>query len=89
MYVDLIIIVASTAILLLGGSITYYALRAYARTDDPALRGLGVGFGIVTFGAMVGGIAHLTIGDLAVGIAVNSTLMAIGFGFIVYSLFLD
>ena len=89
-HITLIIIVAKTAILLLGGSITYYALRAYGRTGDPSLRALGVGFGVVTIGALVGGISHQIIGaDLAAGIAINSLLTAIGFGIIVYSLFLE
>ena len=86
-HIDLIIIVAKTAILVLGGSITYYALQAFARTGDPSLRALGIGFGVVTVGALVGGVSHQVIGsDLAVGIAINSLLTAIGFGVIVYSL---
>ena len=86
-HIDLLIIVAKTAIMVLGGSITYYALRAYGRTGDPSLRALGIGFGVVTFGALIGGISHQIIGsDLAVGIAINSLLTAVGFGVIVYSL---
>jgi len=86
-YVNLFIIVAKTAILVLGGSITYYALRAYGRTGSPSLRALGIGFGIVTVGALIGGVSHQIIGSsLAVGIAINSLLTAVGFGVIVYSL---
>jgi len=86
-HINLLIIVAKTAILLLGGSITYYALRAYGRTGDPSLRALGIGFGVVTVGALIGGVSHQVIGaDLAVGIAINSLLTAVGFGVIVYSL---
>ncbi len=90
MHVELVIIVVKTAILLLGGSITYYALRAYSRTGNPSLRALGIGFGIVTFGALVGGVSHqfLDVG-LAVGIAIDSTLTAVGFGVIVYSLYVE
>ena len=89
-HLNLIIIVAKTAILLLGGSITYYALRAYDRTGDPSLRALAVGFGVVTVGALIGGVSHQIIGaDLAVGIAINSLLTAAGFGVIVYSLYLE
>ncbi|WP_280585791.1 hypothetical protein [Halorubrum sp. Boch-26] len=90
MYIDLAIIVAKTAILVLGGSITYYALRAYGRTGDPSLRALGIGFGTVTVGALIGGVSHQVIGaDLAVGIAINSLLTAVGFGVIVYSLYVE
>ncbi|WP_144922664.1 DUF7521 family protein [Halorubrum salsamenti] len=86
-YINLFIIVAKTAILALGGSITYYALRAYGRTGNPSLRALGIGFGIVTIGALIGGVSHQIIGSsLAVGIAINSLLTSIGFGVIVYSL---
>ena len=90
MYVELVIIGVKTAILLLGGSITYYALSAYSRTGDPSLRALGVGFGIVTVGALVGGVSHQFLGvGLTIGVAIDSTLTAIGFGVIVYSLYVD
>ncbi|SNR38472.1 DUF7521 family protein [Halorubrum vacuolatum] len=90
MHVELAIIVAKTAILLLGGSITYYALRAYRRTGDQSLRALGLGFGVVTVGAVIGGVSHQFIGtDLAVGIAIDSTLTALGFAVIVYSLYVE
>jgi len=86
-HINLFIIVAKTAILVLGGSITYYALRAYGRTGNPSLRALSIGFGVVTIGALIGGVSHQIIGSsLAVGIAINSLLTAIGFAVIVYSL---
>ncbi|PHQ38748.1 hypothetical protein DJ69_10570 [Halorubrum persicum] len=89
-YINLFIIVAKTAILVLGGSITYYALRAYGRTGNPSLRALAIGFGIVTVGALIGGVSHQIIGStLAVGIAINSLLTAVGFGVVVYSLIVE
>ena len=89
-YIDLTIIAAKTAILVLGGSITYYALRAYDRTSDRSLRELGIGFGVVTVGALLGGVSHQIIGaDLAVGIAIDGLLTAVGFAVIVYSLYLE
>jgi hypothetical protein len=89
-HIDLTIIAAKTAILLLGGSITYYALRAFERTGDPSLRALAIGFGVVTVGALVGGVSHQLVGaDLAVGIAINSLLTAAGFAVIVYSLYVE
>ncbi|RAW47071.1 hypothetical protein DQW50_01445 [Halorubrum sp. 48-1-W] len=89
-HIDLTIIVAKTAILVLGGMITYYALRAYERTGDPSLRALGIGFGVVTVGALVGGVSHQIVGaGLATGIAIDSLLTAAGFGVIVYSLYLE
>jgi len=89
-YIDIAIIVAKTAILLLGGSITYYATRAYGRTGNPSLRALAIGFGIVTVGALTGGVSHQIVGaSLAVGIAIDSLLTAVGFGVIVYSLYVE
>ena len=89
-YIEIAIIVAKTAILLLGGSITFYALRAFRRTGDPSLRALGIGFGVVTVGALIGGVSHQIIrADLAVGIAIDSLLTAIGFAVIVYSLYVE
>ncbi len=89
-HIEIAIIVAKTAILLLGGSITYYALRAFRRTGDPSLRALGIGFGVVTVGALVGGVSHQIIrADLVVGIAIDSLLTTIGFAVIVYSLYLE
>ncbi|WP_096389190.1 DUF7521 family protein [Halopenitus persicus] len=89
-YINLLIIAAKTAILLLGGSITYYAGRAYRRTGDPSLRALSIGFGLVTVGALLGGISHQVLAlELAIGIAINSVLTAFGFGVIVYSLYIE
>ena len=89
-HINLLIIVATTAILVLGGSLTYYALRAYGRTGNPSLRALGIGFGVVTVGALIGGVSHQIIGSsLAVGIAIDSLLTAVGFGVIVYSLSME
>ncbi len=89
-YIEIAIIVAKTAILLLGGSITFYALRAFRRTGDPSLRALGIGFGVVTVGALIGGVSHQIIrADLTVGIAIDSLLTAIGFAVIVYSLYVE
>lgn len=90
MYESLLLIVAKTAILLLGGSITYYALRAYGRTGARSLRALGMGFGVVTFGALTGGILHQIIGvEVSVGVAIDSALTAIGFAIIFYSLYME
>lgn len=88
MYTQMLIMAAKTAILVLGGSITYYAYRAFQRTGDPSLRVLAIGFGVVTIGAFLGGVADLVLEvDFAVGVAVNSVLTAIGFGVILYSLY--
>ncbi|NEU56339.1 hypothetical protein [Halorussus sp. MSC15.2] len=47
-----------TVTLALGGTIPYFALRAYRRTNVPALRVLVVGFGLVTLGTVLGGLGR-------------------------------
>lgn len=90
MHLESLIIGVMAAILVLGSAITYFAFKAYRRTGDPSLRGLMIGFGFVTLGALFGGIAHqlLEVG-LDVGVAINAVLTATGFGVITYSLFLE
>lgn len=90
MHLNTLIIIAQTVVLILGGSITFYATRAYRTTGDPSLRALAVGFGIVTLGTLVAGIVHQFLGfELSVGVAVSSWLTAVGFGAIVYSLYVE
>lgn len=84
------IIVTKTIILLLGGLITYLSYKAYRRTHAAALRALAIGFGIVTLGALLAGVAHQLLGvSLASGIFINSILTALGFVIITYSLYVE
>ena len=79
---------AKTATLLLGGLITYLTAKAYRRTGAPALRALAIGFGIVAFGGVMAGIGDLTgVADLRTSVLVQSTVTAIGFAVITYSLY--
>ena len=90
MYPEILLVATKTAILLLGGSIAYFAFKAYRRTGDPSLRALVIGFSFVTIGALLGGIADQLLNiDLVTGVIIDSLLTAIGFGVIVYSLFLE
>ena len=84
------IIVLKTVILLFGSAITYIAYRAHRRTEARSLRALAVGFGVVTVGALLAGIAHQLLGvPLRSGILINSLLTALGFAIIVYSLYIE
>ncbi|QLH82093.1 DUF7521 family protein [Halosimplex pelagicum] len=84
------IVAVKTAILLLGSGITYIAYRAYRRTGTPSLRVLGIGFGVITFGALLAGIAHQILSvSLEKGVLINSILVAIGLAIVLYSLYLE
>jgi hypothetical protein len=88
MHLQTIIVVLMGATLCLGGAITYFAYKAYNRTGDRSLRGLMIGFGLVTAGALVGGIAHqLFEFPLDTGIVINAALTTVGFAVITYSLY--
>ena len=84
------IVVVKTVILLLGTGITYIAYKAYRRTGSSSLRTLGVGFGVVTLGALLAGVADQILSvSLEMGVLINSILVAIGFAIIMYSLYLE
>lgn len=70
----------------LGLIITYLALKAYRRTRHRSLGILGVGFGFVTLGAVLGGMLFELLGvSLPAGILVEAIFMAIGFLLVAYS----
>lgn len=82
------VVALKTITLALGGTITYFAFKAYRRTNVPALRALAVGFGLVTAGTVLGGVVHqFTALNIADGIVVESVFMALGFGVLTYSLY--
>lgn len=84
------IVIAKTIILLLGGAIAYIAFKAYRRTGVRSFRTLGIGFGVITFGALLAGIADQLLSvSLEMGVLINSILVAIGFAIILYSLYLE
>ena len=86
----LAILVIKTMILALGGGITFIAYKAHRRTGEASLRALAVGFGIITFGALLAGIAHQLLGvALETGVLINSVLVAIGLAIIMYSLYIQ
>jgi hypothetical protein len=79
-----------SVILLLGGAITGIAYRAYRRAGDPSLGVLGVGFGIITLGALLSGAANQFFDvPLEVGVLVNSVFLAVGLAVIMYSLYMQ
>ena len=85
-----VVVVLKTITLVLGGAVTFYAAKAWRRTNSPALRSLAIGFGFVTLGALLaGGIDVLLDVDRNVAVLTESALTAIGFAVIVYSLYAE
>ena len=84
------IIVMKTGILVLGGLITYFSVKAYRNTGSTALRALAVGFGIITLGALLAGTLDLILGiPLGAGLLIDAVLTFVGFAVITYSLYTD
>ncbi|RJT07114.1 hypothetical protein [Halococcus sp. IIIV-5B] len=89
-WVETAIVVVKTMILLLGSAITFIAYKAYRQTGAPSLRALGVGFGVMTFGALLAGIADQLFGvSLEMGVLLNSVIVGSGLAIILYSLYLE
>jgi hypothetical protein len=82
------VVVLKTLTLVLGGLITYYSVRAYRRTGSRSLRALAIGFGFVTVGSLLAGVADVVLQTrLETGLLIESALIAVGFAVIVYSLY--
>jgi len=87
---DIALVAVKTGTLLLGSLITFLSLKAHRRTGSPALRSLGIGFGLVTVGALLAGVGHqFTSLSLAESIVIESALTFLGFAVIVYSLYAE
>ena len=85
-----LIVVLKTLSVTLGGLITYFAYRAYRRTDARPLRCLSIGFAIITLGAMLGGIIdQLLVTTREWALVIESLLAVVGFAVILYSLYID
>ncbi len=85
-----VLIAAKTAILAFGSALTYLSYSAFRRTNSRALRALAIGFGLLTLGALLGGVLHQFAGiSLEVSVSVQSVFTAVGFAVMTYSLFVD
>jgi len=84
----LVLALTKAATLSFGALLAGLSWRAYRRTTDPALRALAVGIGLVTLGAVLGGVLHRVAGvRLAVAVSVQSVFTAAGFALLTYSLY--
>jgi hypothetical protein len=87
-HLDVAVIAVKTGTLALGSIITFLSIKAARRTGSSALKALGVGFGLVTAGALLAGVGHqFTALSLAQSIVIEGSLTLVGFGVIVYSLY--
>ena len=81
------LLVVKGLMLVAGGSVFYYAVKAYRRTEDKSLGYLAGGFGLVLFGSALGGLAYELLDTvLAVGVIIESIFVLFGFLLIAYSL---
>jgi hypothetical protein len=86
--VSLLVVVLKTVTLVLGCLITYLAAKAARRTSADGLLYLAVGFGVVTLGSLLAGVADQFL-QVASGTAlvVEAGLTAVGFAIITLSLY--
>ena len=78
--------VAQGLILILGGIVVFYAMRAYGRTKSRTMLLLGLGFAFVTAGAAIAGVIYNVTGHLDVAESAQAVSQVVGFFIIVYSL---
>jgi hypothetical protein len=84
------IVAVKTITLLLGALITYFSFKTYRRTGARSLRALAAGFGVVTLGSLLAGVLDQVFRlQLQIGLFVESSLLAVGFAIIVYSLYVE
>jgi len=86
-----LVVVATKAVTLtFGGILTWLSCRAFLRTGAPAMRALTAGIGLVTIGALVGGVVHQVLGlSVLAGVAVQGAFSAAGFAVLTYSLYAE
>jgi heme/copper-type cytochrome/quinol oxidase subunit 3 len=85
--VQLAVAIVKTLILVVGGSVTYLAYKAYRRTRDESLRLLSVGFTLIVVGVLLGGFTfEILMVDIGVGVLIESLFILVGLSVIAYSL---
>ena len=83
-----LVVALKTLTLVLGGLVTYLALKAARRTGSTSLQLLALGFGLVTAGGLVAGVIDQVVGlPVDVAVVAQSGLTAVGFAVILVSLY--
>lgn len=85
--VSILFLVVKALMVIAGGSVVYYATKAYRRTGDKSLGFLAAGFGVLLFGSILGGLVYeLLETPLMIGVIIESCFVLTGFVLIAYSL---
>lgn len=85
-----VVVVLKTLSLIVGSLVTYYAVKAAQRTGHRSLQFLGVGFGLITIGALLAGITDQLLSfDRTTALAIESAFTTVGFLIVLYSLVMD
>jgi hypothetical protein len=86
-FVSILLLVVKALMVIAGGSVVYYATKAYRRTGDKSLGFLAAGFGVLLFGSILGGLVYEILEtQLAIGVIIESSFVLTGFVLIAYSL---
>lgn len=86
--IPIVVVVFKTVTLVLGGLITYLAAKAARKTGSTGLGYLAAGFGIVTFGSFLAGVAdQVLVFDATDALVVENGLTMVGFAIVAYSLY--
>ncbi len=85
--IQFVFLVVKALMVIAGGSVVYYATKAYRRTRDKSLGYLAAGFGVLLFGSILGGLVYEFLETpLVIGVIVESSFVLTGFLLIAYSL---
>lgn len=86
----IVVVVTKAVTLTFGAILTWLSYRAFLRTRAPALRALAAGIGLLTAGALLGGVVHQIVGSpVLAGVAVQGVFSAAGFAVLTYSLYAE
>jgi len=86
-FIQLTLLVVKALMVVAGGSVVYYATKAYRRTGDQSLGYLAAGFGLLLVGSILAGLVYeLLETALIIGVIVESIFVLSGFVLIAYSL---
>ena len=85
--IQFVFLVVKALMVIAGGTVVYYATKAYRRTREESLGYLAAGFAVLLLGSILGGFVYeLLETPLVIGVIVESCFVLTGFVLIAYSL---